>query len=82
MKLMSTITTKGQTTVPREVRRHLGLGPRQKIIYELGSDGVRLHAAGASLAGLAGVLAGGKSALDKSAERVAYREARAGRHKA
>jgi AbrB family looped-hinge helix DNA binding protein len=82
MRLMSTITTKGQTTVPKEVRRRLGLGPRQKIVYEVGPGGVSLHAAGSSLSELAGSLAGKKPALDKTAERAAYRKARTGRRKA
>ncbi len=80
MRLMSTITAKGQTTVPKEVRRRLGLGPRQKIIYEIGPEGIRLHAAGSSLSELAGSLAGDKPALDKAAERAAYRRARASRY--
>jgi AbrB family looped-hinge helix DNA binding protein len=82
MKLMSTITSKGQTTVPKEVRQRLGLGPRQKIVYEMGPEGVSLHAAGSSLSELAGALAGKKPALDKSAERAAYRKARVERYKA
>ena len=82
MKLMSTITAKGQTTVPKEVRQRLGLGPRQKIVYEVGPDGVRLHAAGSSLSELAGSLAGKMPAFDKSAERDSYRKARAARYKA
>ena len=82
MKLMSTLTAKGQTTVPKEVRQRLGLGPRQKIVYEVGPEGVRLHAAGSSLSGLAGSLSGKKPALEKKAERAGYREARAARYKA
>lgn len=81
MKLMSTITSKGQTTVPKEVRQRLGLGPRQKIVYELGPDGVCLHAAGSSLSELAGSLAGNKPASEKKAERAAYRKVRAVRYK-
>lgn len=82
MKLMSTITAKGQTTVPKEVRQRLGLGPRQKIVYEVGPEGVSLHAAGSSLGELAGSLAGKEPALDKKAERAGYRTARANRYKA
>ena len=82
MRLMSTITAKGQTTVPKEVRRRLGLGPRQKIVYELGPEGIRLHAAGSSLSELAGSLSSKKPALDKAAERATYRKARSSRHKA
>lgn len=31
----STLTSKGQTTIPLEVRKALHLKPRQRIIYEL-----------------------------------------------
>ena len=35
----STITDKFQTTIPLEVREALGLRPRQRVSYELRSDG-------------------------------------------
>ncbi len=35
----STITAKGQTTIPREVRRHLGVGPGDRVRYFTHSDG-------------------------------------------
>ncbi|HAB17722.1 MAG TPA: type II toxin-antitoxin system PrlF family antitoxin [Verrucomicrobiota bacterium] len=38
----STITDKFQTTIPREVREALGLKPRQRLAYELRSDGTVL----------------------------------------
>lgn len=76
MELMSTITSKGQTTVPLEVRRRLGLGPRQKIVYVVDKDGVRIKAAGAGLMSVAGSLSGRKPFIGKEAERAAYRAAR------
>lgn len=79
---MSTLTAKGQTTVPKEVRRRLGLKPRQKIVYEVGPEGVLLRAAGTSLTELAGALSSRMPALGKAAERAAARAARAGRYKA
>ncbi len=79
--MMSTLTAKGQTTVPKEVRRRLGLGPRQKIVYEIGPEGVSLHAAGSSLGELAGSLSDKKPALNKAAERATYRKVRSGRYK-
>lgn len=81
MELMSTITSKGQTTVPLEVRRRLGLGPRQRIIYIVGEDGVRIEAAGKGLMSVAGALSGEKPYLGKKAERAAYRAARAPKHR-
>lgn len=37
--LESTITDKGQTTVPRRIREVLKLGPRKRIQWELKEDG-------------------------------------------
>jgi AbrB family looped-hinge helix DNA binding protein len=54
----STLTAKGQTTVPREIRDHLGLKPGDKIDYEIAADGsVRLSARKLSFADSAGMLA-------------------------
>jgi AbrB family looped-hinge helix DNA binding protein len=36
----STITSKGQTTIPREIRKILGLKPRDKIAYKVKGDEV------------------------------------------
>ena len=35
----STVTNKGQTTVPREVREALGIKPRQRLQWDIGTDG-------------------------------------------
>ncbi len=35
----STLTSKGQTTVPKDVRRHLGLKPGDKIRFLVEEDG-------------------------------------------
>ena len=35
----STVTDKGQTTVPREVRKALGIKPRQRLQWDLEDDG-------------------------------------------
>jgi len=84
MNLTSTITTKGQTTVPKEVRKFLGLGPRQKIVYKIEKSGVRIEAAGKSLMSLAGALASEQPMLSKEQERkiaqnaLAQRNAKAG----
>lgn len=37
--LESTITDKGQTTVPKEVRDALGIKPRQRLQWDLATDG-------------------------------------------
>ena len=77
---MSTMTSKGQTTLPVRVREALGLGPRQKIVYEIREEGVLIRAASASLLSSAGVLKDEQPALSREEERAAYRKSRAGRY--
>lgn len=36
----STLTDKGQTTVPKEVRDALGIKPRQRLQWDLTADGI------------------------------------------
>jgi antitoxin PrlF len=35
----STLTDKGQTTVPQAIREALGVAPRQRLVWELRRDG-------------------------------------------
>lgn len=37
--LTSTLTDKGQTTVPQEIREALGVSPRQRLVWEIRKDG-------------------------------------------
>ncbi len=41
-EITSTVTQKGQVTIPREVRQRLGLGTPDRITFVLDDDGVRL----------------------------------------
>ena len=43
MQPTSRITSKGQTTIPREVRRQLGLKPGDVLVYEIEADEVRVR---------------------------------------
>jgi AbrB family looped-hinge helix DNA binding protein len=43
MQSTSRITSKGQTTSPREVRERLSLRPGDVIVYDLDDDEVRLR---------------------------------------
>jgi len=53
----STLTTKGQTTIPKEVRDYLGLEPGDQIEYVVNRDGeIVLKAATVDLLDLAGAL--------------------------
>jgi antitoxin PrlF len=35
----STLTEKGQTTVPRKIRKALGVGPRQRLQWDITENG-------------------------------------------
>jgi AbrB family looped-hinge helix DNA binding protein len=41
--MTSTISSKGQVTVPAKVREQLGLGPGTRVVFELREDGVFLR---------------------------------------
>ena len=50
----STLTDKGQTTVPQEIREAMGAAPRQRLVWEAQKDGsavVRLMPSVMELAG-------------------------------
>ena len=38
MQLTTTVTQKGQTTIPVSIRRRLGIKPNTKIVFELKSN--------------------------------------------
>ncbi len=52
----SALTTKNQTTVPREVRERLGLGAGGVLNWELIPGGAKVSAAGASFLELRGAV--------------------------
>ncbi len=39
MTIQSTLTAKGQTTIPKEVREAMGLKPGDTLRYRIGEDG-------------------------------------------
>lgn len=41
--VVSTITTRGQVTIPAEVRRHLGVGEHDQVAFVIEDDQVRLQ---------------------------------------
>lgn len=65
----STLTTRWQTTIPKEVRKALNLKPRQKITYELTGDGVLMKPQGDILPDLYGSLSSEVPAGTKEEER-------------
>ena len=47
------ITTKGQVTIPQEIRERLGLLPRSEVVFELDGDSVRIRKARGAARGAA-----------------------------
>ena len=43
MQARAKVTTKGQVTIPRDVRKLLGIRAGDSIIFESGDDGVRVR---------------------------------------
>ncbi len=79
--LKSTITERGQTTIPAEVRKALGLKPHQRLTYEIRDDGILLRPETENLMDLAGCLKSHVPAVSKAEERAKARDARRGRYK-
>ena len=76
----STLTSKGQTTIPLEVRQALKLKPRQRILYEVKGDAVILKVEQGGLLDLYGSLKSKLPAPDKRKMREHYRRSRVGRY--
>jgi antitoxin PrlF len=57
MTAAATLTSKGQTTIPKEIRDSLGIKPGDRMTFTLMPDGtVILRVKGKSIMGLAGIL--------------------------
>ena len=54
---IATLTSKGRTTIPKDIRRKLGLKPGDKLHFNLMPDGtIRVRAKAGTLKDLAGIL--------------------------
>lgn len=76
---ISTLTDKGQTTVPGEIRTALKLKPRQRLEWTVQSDGTATVQAQPSALGLFGSLRSGKKFPGRKKERDAAMQAAAAR---
>lgn len=79
-ELYSSLTSKGQVTVPKEIRLLLGLQPRDKLVFVVEDGGVRLERGGSIVARTAGALRSSRPApsaeeLRAVAERAIAEEA-------
>jgi AbrB family looped-hinge helix DNA binding protein len=79
--LRSTVTDRGQTTIPVEVRKALNLKPRQRVTYELCEEGVLVRPETQTLMDLAGALKSNAGKVTKQKSRDAARAARLGRYR-
>jgi AbrB family looped-hinge helix DNA binding protein len=48
-----TLTTKGQVTIPRDIRERLGLMPGTRVVFDIVGDAVRIRRAGEQARGAA-----------------------------
>jgi antitoxin PrlF len=78
--LTSTLTERGQTTIPAEVRKALKLQPKQRLTYEICEGGVLIRPETESLMDLAGSLKSDVPAATKTDEREKARADRLGRY--
>ena len=78
--LTSTLTDRGQTTIPAAVRKALKLKTRQRLIYEIRGEGVFVRPEREELIDLAGYLKSEITAGAKAEERVKARAARLHRY--
>lgn len=56
-EMLGSVSLKGQVTLPVEVRRRLGLKPKDKVVFELVEDGVKIAPAHFTLESLMGSVA-------------------------
>ncbi len=71
----STLTSKGQLTIPKDVRERLGMKRGDRVVFEFEEDSVRLKVEKRrSLEELRGSLPATREYPDKDAERRAARE--------
>jgi antitoxin PrlF len=55
-EILSSVTTKGQVTIPIEIRRLLGVNPRDKVVFIVDDGQVRLLRGGSVVARTAGAV--------------------------
>jgi antitoxin PrlF len=67
----STLTDKGQTTVPQEIREALKVKPRQKLAWSIREDGTVIVRPQPSALDLFGILKSSKKFPGRAAEREA-----------
>jgi len=77
--IASTLSSKGQTTIPDQFRKELAIKPGHRLLWEL-SNGKLIATPAGNLMDLAGSLASSKPYLPKSQIRSLVRSKLAARH--
>jgi AbrB family looped-hinge helix DNA binding protein len=72
--LETTLTQKGQVTVPAAIRSRLGLKPHDRVRFEVVGDEVRLRPAPSRIARHFGAVASAGTPLTAQEEREAFEE--------
>jgi AbrB family looped-hinge helix DNA binding protein len=68
---VSSLTSKGQVTMPAEIRRRLGVKPKDKVAWVIEDGEVKVAPTRSVVERTAGALAGGGPALTAEEERAA-----------
>ena len=76
--LTAAVTRKGQVTIPVEIRRFLGVAPRDRVVFLVEAGQVRIAPATSVVARTAGMLASDRPRLTSREEKIAAEEAMAG----
>ena len=76
----STITSKYQTTVPREVRERLGLGPRDVLDWEVVEGHARVRPASPSFLALRGSIRVGRGSTTEDVRKARAQRGAESRH--
>jgi AbrB family looped-hinge helix DNA binding protein len=72
---ITTVTTKGQVTIPADIREHLGIKPKDRVSFEVTEDGsVRIAPAPSRIAALFGSVAALKPHKDDETLRREFEE--------
>ncbi|MCC6469086.1 MAG: type II toxin-antitoxin system PrlF family antitoxin [Alphaproteobacteria bacterium] len=72
----STVTAKGQTTIPQEIRRHMKLRPGDRVIFVKEPNGsVRMVAKNVQIEALAGMLKSDRTATVEEMNEATAEEA-------
>ncbi len=70
----STLTAKGQTTIPKDIRRHLGLKPGDRMDFIIEGDGRVVLTPSGSIRDLKGCLPRPKQPVSLAAMKAAIRK--------